>query len=1314
MRLNELSERKLFVCAGVLFAAGLAGLPKASAATASWALPVSGNFNTGSNWDTGLVPGALDVALFDTGSAGVLVDFSLPTTITQLGVRQDGVTFDLQGLFLNLTGVSPSNSLAVGSPGSTSSSATFQSSLPGGAVSTNNILIEAPALGTADMVVTSVNLTLTQAGSSTVTVGDNLGGGNASLAINDQATFNTGTGAFTVNASGSVSVFSTATFIANGDILIDGGSIGGLRSNSNFIWAPGNTFTVQNGGSVTSSFFSSYDSPANSTWIITGVGSSVSGAGNTTDFVGASSLSVNAGGAWTKSFSVKGGSTVTADGAVSGATLGGFDIVDGSVTLANGATSLSSFYDIGDFGAGTGTLNIQSGSTVTSNLSNGLQISSSNSDTNGVVNVTGPGSALNLVSTIIGSTSSGTGELNLSSGGTYNSSGTTRVNPTGTFIIGSGGVFNASGPTLVAGGLMDVQASGVFNVDDDLTVSGGTFRKDRLATMTMGAGVNMTVSDNGLAEFPNVFSNFNVNNSNTVTIDGINDGVGTPSELHAFGDLTVSGGSTVDVTNSGVLTVDDQLNVNATGLLLMGSNGVLNANGNILVNGGTVIGLASFNPFNWAAGNTFTVQNGGMVSGFSVSYTSPAGSSFVVTGAGSSIVGGGNTFTLASASSISVSNGGSWIKNMDVAGGSTVTADGAGSTLGAFNVIDGSVTLTNGAAAPSFLFNVGDFGTGTGTLNVLSGSTVTSSGSFNLSLVNSDSDGEVFIDGAGSSVQAVQAIIGSNIAGTALVDVSNGGSFIVTGSAALRQTGTININGGTVLLGNLADNSGTINFNTGTFGYNGDLLVGAAGMFGSNITTGIRSYIFGGAVTVEPGASLTMDGGKLSAGSLQNFGTFAFNSGTLELTSDNLEIDFGGLLGRTPTIVAGQDVIVTNSVNVSSVGVLTMNGGSVTAGTLNNGGIIQMNSLAALIDGGSVVNTGTLTGTGLVDSTLTNNLGGEVRVSTGETLIFNGTGNTNSGLIDNLDGSLQFNGDLSNNAGGVITNRGPLRLLGGLTNNGNLSLGAGNNDVFGNITNSATGQVSVAGGSTTSFFGTMANAGDVFVGFDSRATFFNAASGPGSFSGTGVVEFAGGFSPGASPAIVSFGGDLVLAGSANLLIELGGLTAGTEFDQLAVAGDVNLGGTLDVTNLNGFVLSPGMAFDLVAFGGTLTGAFSNVINSTGLGGLLLNVTSDADSVNLLLDGLAGDLNLDGFVGVDDLNIVLLNWNQSVSTGIWQSGDPTGDGFVGVDDLNVVLVNWNNGTPPTEGSAAVPEPAGLLMWGVLSVGLIRRGRRGGLV
>ena len=102
-------------------------------------------------------------------------------------------------------------------------------------------------------------------------------------------------------------------------------------------------------------------------------------------------------------------------------------------------------------------------------------------------------------------------------------------------------------------------------------------------------------------------------------------------------------------------------------------------------------------------------------------------------------------------------------------------------------------------------------------------------------------------------------------------------------------------------------------------------------------------------------------------------------------------------------------------------------------------------------------------------------------------------------------------------------------------------------------------------------------------------------------------------------------------------------------------------------------------------------------------------TVDVTNVSLSFFGApggCGDINCDGFVGIDDLNIVLGNWNQNVPPADPRA-DPSGDGYVGIDDLNFVLGNWNAGTPPITAASAVPEPASIALLSLGSMAVLRR-------
>ena len=62
-----------------------------------------------------------------------------------------------------------------------------------------------------------------------------------------------------------------------------------------------------------------------------------------------------------------------------------------------------------------------------------------------------------------------------------------------------------------------------------------------------------------------------------------------------------------------------------------------------------------------------------------------------------------------------------------------------------------------------------------------------------------------------------------------------------------------------------------------------------------------------------------------------------------------------------------------------------------------------------------------------------------------------------------------------------------------------------------------------------------------------------------------------------------------------LQLEIGGTTPGSGFDTLAIAGNVTLDGTLDVSLFGGFTPAAGDVFDLLDWAGTLTGTFDELL-----------------------------------------------------------------------------------------------------------------------
>ena len=109
----------------------------------------------------------------------------------------------------------------------------------------------------------------------------------------------------------------------------------------------------------------------------------------------------------------------------------------------------------------------------------------------------------------------------------------------------------------------------------------------------------------------------------------------------------------------------------------------------------------------------------------------------------------------------------------------------------------------------------------------------------------------------------------------------------------------------------------------------------------------------------------------------------------------------------------------------------------------------------------------------------------------------------------------------------------------------------------------------------------------------------------GMLTGSGIINAnvnnSGTISPGGSAGSLTINGGLSLLNGSKIVMEIGGLTQGTEFDYLDVNGAVGLDGILELHMINGFQskINPKESFTILS-STDLTGAFDNVANGARL------------------------------------------------------------------------------------------------------------------
>jgi hypothetical protein len=1073
--------RLAFVAVSVGIAAALnCGL--AMGQTSSW-IAGSGDWSTDGNWSPSGVPANAVVQIINSDSVNrtITLDsggitFEAELTIDQTGSGSDSLVASNGSLSVNYLYIGNSGQGSFTNYGQTvTADSIFTLGNNAGSSGTFNNYGTLNLGGMATETVGNFGSgTINSTGSNIYASGLVLGAGASGSGTYNLSGVLNGFGSEVIGAAGA-GIFNQTAFSSNNvgnelDIAFSSGSTGNYTIGGN-----GATLTV-NGGLYVG-------------------GSSYAGPG------GAGTLTVGAGGTVTV-----GGTLQIYPGAANSVVLNGGTISAGSFVLDSisqlqwnsGTISFTNLLQFdsqsGNFSGGS--LTLQTGQTLVANGGENIGYSGTGffTQNGGTHTLTGPSEL------VLGYNPGSAGTYNLNGGllsavGSVSPafligySGTGTVNQTGgAAVVGAGGLIlaysgNSQGAYNLSGGSLTSAAeqigisplsSGAFNQ------SGGTNTTAGLLLGNSGQGA-YTLSGGVLA------------------VNGSGETVGSYSGVGIF---SQSGGTNV-ISGSQDLSI-------GIANLGPGASGTYTLSGGYLsVSGGVYLGGTRYGP----GGGTGTLN---------VDENSAPSSLLTVAGTLTVYPGGMVNFRYGDIQTGALDLGGNYsafnwsigtleLTNTNVVLDSTVV--GVTNPLGAALVIGGSQTLivdlneTIGGVGPGSLTVNGAHIVG-GTLTLNSDGTLTVGPSGSLSF--------------GSFVQA-----GGVVSGT----ITNTGSYTYQAglfNGRLINQGTVNL-GNNFIAGNGIENDDNMNVAAGqrlTVGGQGFDNLGSFTLSGGTIF-GLFTNDYGGTMTAFSGSinqPLTNNGtlnvaGVLTTGGVANDGqitisaganlrTFASpNSGTFINDAGGVVQGGGGAISMVFMNTAGGRVVVPAGNSLSITGPWT------------NSGLVSLQGNGAVLNGGTITNTATVSGIGEVSATLLN--AGVVGGSSGE-LDLGGTGNTNTasgdieagagstvvylqGLASN-SGTIALSGGtfdnnvhpMANASGANIVGSGTLK-TGGLTNAGSVFFADNPTSVYGAVT-TATGGTFTISNNTTTFFGAVTvGSGSTFTTNKATARFLSTFTNDGTY-----------------------------------------------------------------------------------------------------------------------------------------------------------------------------------------------------------------------
>ena len=510
--------------------------------------------------------------------------------------------------------------------------------------------------------------------------------------------------------------------------------------------------------------------------------------------------------------------------------------------------------------------------------------------------------------------------------------------------------------------------------------------------------------------------------------------------------------------------------------------------------------------------------------------------------------------------------------NIAITAGGTLALNSTGPGLGTAIRTLGNVTI-----------NAASVTQGPDSEIIAGGTTSLTGGSISLSSASNDFTGAVSISGSGSGNVAVGdvngIILGASTLGT--------GTFTVTANGPITQTGPI-VQAAGAGAATFHAGSNAITLTNASNDFTGPVDVDSTGTVA--ITDANSFIIKGGGGGGGAPASFTLNANGAVTQSAAFIGTapavIVINAGTGPISLNNAGNNFTG-----NTSVAGN--------TTGAVSLTNNNAGGINLGTSSVGGAL------ALTSGGPVTQTGAIT----VGGTSTINAGSNPITLTNVANDFIGAVSLTGSNVAITDMNTISIGTTSVSGTFTITATSTSFLNGFSATNysfsgGVYTLAAGTYNLGGTTTVAGTATVAASSATINAAGGTINVSGVLDSGTSSITVgTLNVLAG-GTLTGTGTIignlnNSAGTVSPGASPGIITITGNYVQGASGTLAMQIGGLTAGSGYDQLVVGGTTSLAGTLNASLIGTFVPPPGSTYTFVQGSGPLSGTFTTVNQPAG-------------------------------------------------------------------------------------------------------------------